>query len=80
MGKTKIYCLFSIANEYDQPANNLVAFWFNYPTEEQIKSLAITYNQEAIKELVKNGSYDFYGEINYRIEEVKENTYIRSDI
>lgn len=78
--EVKIYCLFSIENEYYQPANNLVAFWFKYPTEEQIKKLGITSNEEAIKKLVINGSYNFYGEIEYRIEGVKENTYIRSDV
>lgn len=28
----QIWCLFSIDNNYDQPPNNLVAWWANKPT------------------------------------------------
>jgi hypothetical protein len=31
-----IWCLFSIANEYDQPKNNLAAWWLKKPTFEQL--------------------------------------------
>ena len=33
----KIWCLFSIANEYDQPNNNLISWWLEKPN---IKELA----------------------------------------
>lgn len=32
----KIYCLFSLDNNYDQPPNNLVCFWHSKPTLEQV--------------------------------------------
>lgn len=33
----KIWCLFSIANDYDQPNNNLVAWW---PAKPSLETLA----------------------------------------
>jgi len=34
-----VYCLFSIANEYDQPKNNLLAVWFVKPSHDELKKL-----------------------------------------
>jgi hypothetical protein len=31
-----IYCLFSIENNYDQPPNNLVAWWSKKPSIEEV--------------------------------------------
>lgn len=33
---TKIWCLFSIANNYDQPQNNLERWWSQKPSIEQL--------------------------------------------
>lgn len=33
-----IWCLFSVENEYNQPENNLVAWWNDKPTIEMILS------------------------------------------
>lgn len=35
---TSIWCLFSVANEVDQPDNNLVRWWSIKPTIEQLAS------------------------------------------
>lgn len=35
----KIWCLFSIANEYDQPRNNLEAWWSHKPDFEKLASV-----------------------------------------
>lgn len=32
----KIYCLFSIDNDYNQPPNNLVCFWKEKPSLERL--------------------------------------------
>ncbi len=34
--RLSIFCLFSIANDYDQPPNNLECFWTTKPTIEQV--------------------------------------------
>lgn len=31
-----IWCLFSVDNNYDQPDNNLVRFWYNKPSIETL--------------------------------------------
>lgn len=36
MKEKTIWVLFSVANEYNQPENNLEAWWFQKPTEEQL--------------------------------------------
>lgn len=36
MSLTSIWCLFSVDNNYDQPANNLVAFWPERPSIEAL--------------------------------------------
>ena len=79
----KIWVLFSIANEYDQPENNLLAWWFNKPTIEMIGDVL------EIKFDIKKGNKDLgkiwkgeeiqlttdYGL--YRLEEIEEGKYIR---
>lgn len=34
--KKKIWCLFTVANEYDQPSNNLAAWWQEKPSIEKL--------------------------------------------
>lgn len=46
----KIWCLFSIANDYNQPDNNLVA-WFRKKPDAVILSF-VTNNQEEIERLL----------------------------
>lgn len=36
--EAKIICLFCVANNYDQPQNNLVAFWIDKPSIEAVAS------------------------------------------
>lgn len=36
MEEKTIWCLFSVANDYDQPEHNLVAFWFSKPDIKKI--------------------------------------------
>jgi hypothetical protein len=38
----KIWCLFSIENNYDQPSHNLEAWWVEKPTFEKIASVLNT--------------------------------------
>ena len=39
MNNKTIWCLFSIQNEYDQPDNNLVAWWFEKPEINIIRAI-----------------------------------------
>ncbi len=38
----KIWCLFSVANDYDQPDNNLVRWWAEKPTIETLAKFLAT--------------------------------------
>ena len=41
----KIWVLFSVANEYDQPDNNLIAWWYHKPTTSQLaEMLKVTFD------------------------------------
>ena len=72
----KIWVLFSIANEYDQPNNNLEAWWVNKPSFDD---LARALNLQVDK---KQGSADVgrilkgdqvrIGEADYRLREIEE--------
>jgi len=40
----KIWCLFSIENNYDQPEHNLVCWWKDHPSIEQVaKGLGLSF-------------------------------------
>lgn len=76
----KIWCLFSVENNYDQPENNLVSWWQNKPTIETLTTFVGIClgksNDEAIVQLVNLWSkgdcrHPLYGTI-YRLEEVEE--------
>lgn len=71
-----IWCLFSIANNYDQPENNLEAWWFNKPnTEEIAKIIGIVYDKEkGCKEagMILNGRSVRWVGCDWRLEEVYE--------
>lgn len=76
MDKT-IWALFSIANEYDQPDNNLETFWFHKPGFHDLKVFF-----EPVK--VTTSAMDMYygqlsrglnvrmGNTDYRIQEITE--------
>lgn len=85
----KIYCLFSVANDYDQPRNNLVALWGEKPDFETFcKLFEITiepganilavldkYGDALIKlREVYNGRETLVFGDNYRLEVVTEGT------
>lgn len=77
----KIWCLFKIENEYDQPPNSLIAFWFEKPTLEQLsKALKIDFKQSRSEDIVAcckiwadEISQDIGGDA-YWIEQFQENT------
>jgi hypothetical protein len=74
--RKSIWVLFSIANEYDQPDNNLEAWWFFKPSfTELAKGLVMevdikkgnSYIGKILKgEKVRMGEYD------YRLREIEE--------
>lgn len=64
-----IWCLFSIQNEYDQPQNNLEAWWSKYPTLNQVSD--VIGKGFSVADLWA-GKTVRYGNTDYRIEEVKE--------
>ena len=72
----KIWALFSIANEYDQPENNLEAWWYEKPTFNMIAKLFnITVDKKRgnsfIGKLLK-GQEIREGWYNYRLREIEE--------
>lgn len=50
----KIYCLFSVANMYDQPPCNLLAWWNNPPTVEDLIG-DISYSVDCVAEGIRLG-------------------------
>lgn len=74
----KIWCLFSIANLYDQPNNNLVAWWSNRPSFEVILS-AVNGSLGDEKTIIAaanllQGRETKVGEDLFRLEEINEGT------
>ena len=75
-----IFCLFSITNDYDQPPNNLVAWWSAKPSLE-ILSKALGHQfppqeDELIVSIVKiwNGDEQKIDNTDYWLAETKEGT------
>ena len=73
-----IYCVFSVANDYDQPSNNLEAWWDERPNLETLFKFFNTNmdNDETVATVVdiwrgKNSRF-YAGGTYYRLEEVKE--------
>jgi hypothetical protein len=64
----KIWCLFSIENEYNQPSNNLIAWWNEKPSQVKLQHIMLESN---VNKLL-NGYTVRYGNIDFRLEEVKE--------
>lgn len=75
----KIWCLFSIENNYDQPMNNLEAFWSHKPTFGDVKKLLdpeLKYyvSADSIYDKLSRGEEVRFGGADYRIEEIQEAT------
>ena len=72
----KIYCLFSIANEYDQPSNNLEVFWTNKPSIEMLLDHfgTTTTDNQSIVNIVElwKGCHVQILDCTYRIQVVEE--------
>lgn len=76
--QSTIWALFSVANNYDQPSNNLEAFWFDRPSlEATAKVLNLKFpgaTDEDILTVVNiwQGKEVCIRDTNYRLEEIKE--------
>lgn len=72
----KIWCLFSIANNYDQPEHNLVGWFKEKPSIEKLLRYFRVDNTDdnAIIAIVRlfQGDEVSIGDMSYRFEEVKE--------
>lgn len=73
--KNTIWCLFSEANQYYQPENNLESFWFEKPNAEQLKSSG-RLTDEAASSLLQRGTFRYSGCTEYRLCEVLENNWL----
>jgi len=50
----KIFCLFSVDNNYDQPSNNLVAWWHEKPSLEILAAaLGLKFPCERDEDIIK---------------------------
>ena len=72
--QTKIWALFSIENNYDQPPNNLIAFWFKKPPFE-VLLVAIGGSMESESSIIAaanifQGKEDRFDGSDYRLEEI----------
>jgi len=72
-----IWCLFSIANDYDQPRNNLVTWWQKKPSLEALaKTLCHKLGTDDATTVavvhVWSGKEARIGDTDYRLEDVAE--------
>ena len=72
----KIWCLFHIENDYNQPKNNLIFWWSHKPTAQNIASsisvdLKHPDGMERVQDILNGKEND-----GYRIEEVEEGSKI----
>jgi len=63
-----IWALFSIANEYNQPGNNLEAWWYSKPSIKELSRFVGVDFAEA----VFNGKGIRVGELSYRLEKIEQ--------
>ena len=71
----KIWCLFSVDNDYNQPPNNLVAWWMQKPTREQLaEAIEIGPDQwtEELDSILDMQGNERIGQTDYRLEQVPE--------
>ena len=73
----EIWCLFSIECKYDQPPNNLIAWWENVPTASQIAAASDLIEDQA-ETLLKNYwlTYDIPCVVEYRLEKCAEGKHL----
>lgn len=81
-----IWCLFHIDNNYDQPDNNLIAWFDTFPTRDMIKQIKskpqyiiCALDDENMYNLLSKNlcSIPYNGE--YRLQEVKSGEFIEYD-
>lgn len=76
MSKGSIWCLFSIQNEYDQPGNNLEAWWREKPDFKALsEALSLDFTGDENILIVVNihqGGERRLHECDYRLDEVPE--------
>lgn len=77
MKTDKIYALFSIANNYDQPSNNLEAWWHDKPSLEILaNSLGTSFpakDDEVTLKIVKiwgMGDIQRMNDVDFRLEQI----------
>lgn len=72
----KIWVLFSIENEYDQPRNNMVAWWWAKPTFQILANvMKILFNKEkgnAIIGRIFKGEKVRHNNADFRLREIRE--------
>jgi hypothetical protein len=67
-----IWCLFSIANQYDQPYNNLECAWLTKPTFDQVRPM-LSIEDKLIECLLKSIEVRDSSHTEYRLQEIKLN-------
>jgi len=68
----KIWCLFGIFNDYNQPDTELYAWWSKKPEHDDVsKALINSFDQKDIKKIL-DGKNVRIGEIEYRLREISE--------
>ena len=75
----KIWCLFSIENDYDQPFNNLVTWWSEKPTVDKIANaiglnVDVKQHHDCCGKLYSGIRNVRISNADYRIEEIFEAT------
>jgi len=75
MKKDKIWVLFSIANNYDQPDANIIAWWTKKPTVKAVADI-LSYHPKLFRGLLLGKTIRVWN-VDYRLECVKEGKYGR---
>ena len=85
----KIWCLFSMANEHNQPCNNLVMWFEHKPSIEKllevllpsIEKLGKKHSNEQIVNVVNvyQGDDVDFGGVSYRLEEVESDKQLKEE-
>lgn len=69
----KIWVLFSIANMYDQPINNMSAWWVNKPTCKTLGKVIVNATKVEIGKIYRGLEIQCRGdETTYRLENIEE--------
>lgn len=74
----KIWCLFSVDNEYDQPANNLVCWWMIKPSMSRLIEVLGTHDDISLNQLLV-GKVIRLLDVDYRLELVENNVILDHD-